>query len=233
MNRTTAFRSALIAALAAMVGACGSAPQVAPEAPPAPSQSVAQADQRLAAVARERATIEATFAQRERECYEKFFVTRCLDEAKERRRVGLAAQRVIEIEAARYKRQAAVDERDRNIAQAEKEMAAEEARMAAEPPPPPREVNQAPPPRPDPVARRIAKHNEKLKAAEAREKAEAGKRAANAAEFEQRKRQSEAHQREVAERLAEKKAKADKEAEKARAKQALPVAKPAAVPPVN
>jgi hypothetical protein len=214
--------------LAALVGACGSAPQVVPDAAPAPSQSVAQADQRLAAVARERAAIEATFARRERECYEKFFVTRCLDEAKERRRIGLAAQRVIEIEAARYKRQAVVDERDRNIAQAEKEMAAEEARMAAEPPAPPREVSQTPPPRPDPVARRIARHNEKLKAAEAREKAEAGKRAANAAEFEKRKRQSEARQQEVAERMAEKKAKAEKEKQK----QALPAA-PAAAPPVK
>ncbi|HEX9173305.1 MAG TPA: hypothetical protein VF861_11635, partial [Telluria sp.] len=93
--------------------------------------------------------------------------------------------------------------------------------------------SQTPPPRPDPVARRIARHNQKLKAAEAREKAEAGKRAANAAEFEKRKRQSEEHQREVAERVAEKKAKADKQAEKEKQKQALPVAKPAAAPPVK
>jgi colicin import membrane protein len=222
MKVSTAFRSAAVALLAAVLGACGSAPQVAPETAPAPSQSVAQANQRLASVARERAAIEARYAQREHDCYQKFLVNRCLSAAKERRRLALAAQRTIEIEAAHYKRQAAVDERDRAIAKAEKEQAAEEARLAAEPPAPPRQVSQTPPPRPAPVASRIAKHNEKLKQVEAREKANAGKRAANVAAFERRKRASAERQKEVAARLAEKKAKAEK------AKQpAAPVTPPA------
>jgi colicin import membrane protein len=222
MKVSTAFRSAAAALLAAVLGACGSAPQVAPETAPAPSQSVAQANQRLASVARERAAIEARYAQREHDCYQKFLVNRCLSAAKERRRLALAAQRTIEIEAAHYKRQAAVDERDRAIAKAEKEQAAEEARLAAEPPAPPRQVSQTPPPRPAPVANRIAKHNEKLKQVEAREKANAGKRAANVAAFERRKRASAERQKEVAARLAEKKAKAEK------AKQpAAPVTPPA------
>jgi hypothetical protein len=209
--------------LAAILGACGSAPQVAPATAPAPSQSVAQADQRLAAVARERAAIEAAYAEREHACYQKFFVNNCLDEARETRRTGLAAQRKIEIEAARYKRQAAVDERDRAIAQAEKEAAAEEARLAAEPPAPPKQVAGTPPPRPKPVASRIARHSEKLKQTEAREKAEAGQRAANVAAFERRKRESEERQKEVAARLAEK-------AAKAKEKQAAPAGTPPAAP---
>jgi flagellar biosynthesis GTPase FlhF len=221
MKVPTASRIATAAVLAAMLGACGSAPQVAPEPAAPPSQSVAQADQRLAAVARDRAAIEAAYAQREHECYQKFFVTNCLGAAKEGRRLALLTQRAIEIEAARYKRQAAVDERDRAIAKADNEMAAEEARQAAEPPAPPRQVSDVPPPRPEPVARRIAKHNEKLKQAEEREKADAGKRAAKVRAFERRKRQSEERQREVAERLAEKKARAAGETQPA----------PAAPPP--
>jgi colicin import membrane protein len=213
MKVTSAFRIATAAMLAAILGACGSAPQVAP-APAVPvTQSVAQADQRLAAVARERAAIEARYAEREHACYQRFLVNRCLSAAKDRRHVALAAQRAIEIEAARYKRQAAVDARDRDIATAENELKAEEARLSAEPPapPPPRQVSQTPPPRPDPVASRIARHNEKLKQAEAREKADAGKRASRAAAFERRKRQSEERQKDVAKRLAEKAAKAAKE----------------------
>jgi colicin import membrane protein len=224
MKVTSAFRTAVAAMLAASLGACGSTPQVAPEPAVPPSQSVAQADQRLASVARERAAVEAAYAQREQECYQKFFVNNCLAEAKERRRLGLLTQRAIEIEAARYKRQAAVDERDRAMAKAENEMAAEEARLAAEPPAPPRQVSDVPPPRPKPVASRIAQHNEKLKQAEEREKAEAGNRAAKARAFERRKRQSEERQKEVAARLAEKKAKA------AGAKQPGPAATPATPP---
>jgi colicin import membrane protein len=222
MKVPTAFCSAGAVMLAAILGACGSAPQVAPATAPAPSQSVAQADQRLAAVARERAAIEATYAEREHACYQKFFVNNCLDEARETRRTGLAAQRKIEIEAARYKRQAAVDERDRAIAQAEKAAAAEEARLAAEPPAPPKQVAGTPP-RPKPVASRIARHNEKLKQTEAREKAEAGQRAANVAAFERRKRESEERQKEVAARLAQK-------AAKAKEKQAAPAVTPPAPP---
>jgi colicin import membrane protein len=211
MKVTSAFRIAAAAMLAAILGACGSAPQVAP-APAVPvTQSVAQADQRLAAVARERAAIEARYAEREHACYQRFLVNRCLSAAKDRRHVALAAQRAIEIEAARYKRQAAVDARDRDIATAENELKAEEARLSAEPPAAPRQVSQTPPPRPDPVASRIARHNEKLKQAEARDKADAGKRASRAAAFERRKRQSEERQKDVAKRLAEKAAKAAKE----------------------
>jgi colicin import membrane protein len=224
MKVPNAFRSAAAVMLAASLGACGSAPQVAPEVAVPPSQSVAQADQRLASVARERAAIAAAYAQREHECYQKFLVNNCLAEAKERRRLGLLTQRAFEIEAARYKRQAAVDERDRAIAKAETEMAAEEARLAAEPPAPPRQVSDVRPPRPKPVASRIAQHNEKLKQAEAREKADAGKRAANVRAFERRKRQSEERQKDVAARLAEKKAKA------AGAKQQGAAATPAAPP---
>ena len=122
--------------LTALLSACASPEPVPREVPPPPVTSVAQADQQLAAVARERAAIEARFAERERVCYDKFFVNRCLDDAKERRRTALAAQRAIEVQAERFKRQAVADERDRNVAEAERRFEEQEARMAAEPPKP-------------------------------------------------------------------------------------------------
>lgn len=215
------------ALLAAALSACASVePGPSVEAVD-PTTSVAQADQRLAAVAAERAAIEARYAEREALCYEKFFVNHCLDEAKERRRVALAAQRNIEIEAERFKRRTKVEERDREIAAAEAEYRAEEARLANEPPPAPREVTPLPPAKPSPAASRMARRNAKAKEEAARAPIDAAKAAANAREFEERKRKSEQKQKEVAERVAEREAKAAarKAEEEKRAKAAAPAGK--------
>ncbi|WP_409266310.1 hypothetical protein [Massilia sp. BHUDP2] len=213
------------AAVAASLSACASV-----EPGPAletvdPTTSVEQADQRLAAVAVERAAIEARYAEREAVCYEKFFVNNCLDEAKERRRVALNAQRNIEIEAERFKRRVKVEERDREIAAADAEYKAEEARLAAEPPPPPRDTTALPPPKPSPAASRMARRNAKAKEEAARAPEEAAKAAANARAFEERKRKSEEKQKEVAQRVAERQAKAAaRKAEEEKAKAATPAA---------
>ena len=216
MKRQFVLRSIAGAALAGVLAACGTAEQAPRQAPPAPVASVEQAEQRLAEVAAERAAVQARFAEREAVCYEKFFVNNCLDEAKERRRAALAAQRAIEIDAERFIRQAKVDERDRAIAEAEARLAAEEARLAAEPPKPPRQASEAPPPKPAPVKSRIARHNERMKEAAAREQDEAAKRAANVKAFEERKRESEERQRAVAQRKAEREARAAREAREAK-----------------
>jgi hypothetical protein len=195
----------LVALCAVLLAACASAPEVSAGPAPTPVTSVEQADQRLAAVTRERAAIELRFTERERACYQKFFVTRCVDEAKERHRSALAAQRAIEIDAEHFKRKAKVEERDRAMAEANAQFQAEEARRAAEPRPAPKQPDEAlPPAKPKPLAERIARHGAKLKEEQAREQAEAAKRAANVREYEARKRESEERQRKVAERMAEK-----------------------------
>jgi hypothetical protein len=215
---------ALLCALLAACAGNGPAPR---EVAAPPVTSVAQADQQLAAVKRERAGIEARFAEREAECYKKFFVNRCLDEAKERRRSALSAQRAIEIQAERFKRQATVDERDRKLAEADKKYREEEARMATEPPRTPREIEAAPPPRAATAPARIAERDARLKQAEAKEAAEAPKRAQSVRDFERRKAESEEHQRDVARRKAERAAKQAKKAEEEKAKAAGNPAPPA------
>ena len=207
-------RALAVALSAALLGACASQDVVPREVPPPPVTSVAQADQQLAAVARERAAIEARFAERERVCYDKFFVNNCLDEAKERRRSALAAQRAIEVQAERFKRQAIVEERDRNLAEAERRFKEQEARLAAEPPKPAPEP--APPPRKPAAPARMAEHNARLRAEQKDEAANAAKRAQNVRDYEARKAQSEERQRKVAQRKAEKAAKAAKEAKEAK-----------------
>jgi hypothetical protein len=208
MTKLLAFQSAGAMALAALVLAgCGSEPVVSGGPAPVPTTSVAQAEQRLAAVEQERAAIEARFSAREQECYRKFFVNHCLDEAKDRRRTALAAQRAIEIEAEHFQRKAKVDERDRAMAEAEARYREEEARIAAQPAAQPSQPAEAPPRKPAPVAERLAKHNAKARSDEARDEADAAKRAANVKAYEERKRQSEERQRKVAKRKADKAAK--------------------------
>jgi hypothetical protein len=208
------------ALLCMLLAACAGNRPAPREAPPPPVTSVAQADQQLAAVARERAAVEARFAERERVCYAKFFVTSCLDEAKERRRSALAAQRAIEVQAERFKRQATVEERDRKLAEADKKYREEEARMATEPPKPAHVVEAAPPPRAATVPGRVAERDARLKAAEVKEAADASKRAQNVRDFERRKAESEERQRAVARKKAERAAKAAKKAEEEKAKAA-------------
>jgi hypothetical protein len=224
-TRTVRAGAALLAA--ALLAACAG-PDVAPrEVPPPPVTSVAQADQQLAAVARERAAIEARFAERERVCYDKFFVNNCLDEAKERRRNALAAQRAIEVQAERFKRQAVVEERDRNLAEADRRFKEQEAKLAAEPPKPAPEPAPAPPPRKPTVADRTAQRDARLRAEQQQEAADAGKRAQNVRDYEARKAESAERQRKVAERKAEKAAKAAKEAKAAEDAKAKPAPDPA------
>ena len=202
------------ALLAGLLAACATTDPAPMTLATEPTTSVAQADQRLAAVAKERAAIEARYAEREAVCYEKFFVNKCLDEAQERRRNALSAQRAIEIEAERYKRRLKVEERDRAMAKAEAEYQAQEAALAAQPPAPPREPAALPPPRP-----RAAGERQKQRGREDAESLTAAERAENVKDFAERKRKSEERQKEVARRMAEREAKAAKRAaEEAKAK---------------
>ena len=206
-NAQSILQRAACALVLGLLAACASERQAPPPAPSSPTTSVAQADVRLAAVAAERAAIEANFAAREAVCYDKFFVNNCLDEAKERRRGAEAVQRAIEIEAEHFKRKFKVDERDRQMAESDARYREEEARNAVQPPAAPKVPTVAPPPRPSPVAGRMARHNQKAEQDAAKEAADAPKRAANAAAYEERLRKSEERQRLVAQRKAEREAK--------------------------
>lgn len=214
MNHHPTLRRLAGVCLAALLGACSTVDQTATEAPAAPSTSVAQAEQRLGAVAAERAAIEARYAEREAVCYDKFFVNRCLDQANERRRVALLAQRAIEIEAERYLRRSKVEERDRAIAEAEAAYQKEEAELAANPP----AVKQAEPTPPPRTKTADSRREQRAQENKARPEDDAAVRAANVAAYEERKRKSEERQKEVARRVAEREAKAARRAAEAAAK---------------
>jgi len=212
MTRQPMLRLTAIAAsisLTLLLGACANTELAQEETPPAPTTSPEQAEQRLAAVAAQRAAIEARYADREAVCYDKFFVNRCLDEAREVRRAALVTQRAIEIEASHYLRRLKVDERDKAIAEADAAYAQEEAKLAAEPPAVKDPAGAAlPPPRTKPGESRVVRSQQRAQETAANAEKEAAERAANVAAYEERRRKSEERQKEVARRVAEREAKA-------------------------
>jgi hypothetical protein len=216
--------AAMLAALAALAAPAqaqtiGQDPVGAPRVPQ--SHSVEQANATLEQVARDRAAVNDEFAASERVCYSKFFVNRCLDAAKEKRRAALANLRAVEVEAQHFKRADSVAKRDADLAERARKDADEQAARAAEPPKPPKVADETPRPAPrgGKVVDREAEHAARLKRMEAQDAADAGKRAANVAAFEKKKADSERRQAEVAKKKAESDAKraAKEEAEKKKA----------------
>lgn len=198
-------RAVAVACLAALQ-ACSVVllpPNVTPVVPLA--QSVEQADNTLEEVKRDRAATEARYAAAEQVCYAKFFVNNCLDKAKEERRSKLAVLNALENDAQYFKRKASVDERDRELAQAEKDFAIEEAKRAAEVTPRP-EVKPLPPPRGNPAARQAAQKAREAKQA-AQDQVRESERAGKIAAFEKKQADARERQKRVAEKVAAKAAK--------------------------
>ena len=77
--------------------------------------SVEHADEVIRDVAGQRTAVAARYAREQQACSSVFFMTRCLDEARERRRAALASLRPPEIEANAFKRRDRVTERDKAI----------------------------------------------------------------------------------------------------------------------
>lgn len=185
----------------------------------AQTQSVEQADATLAKVEQERARVEAEFADSERDCYSRFFVNACLDKAKEKRHGELTRLRAQEVEANHFKREDSVKRRDAELAErARKDAEEQAARMAAEPKAPKVVADEAPITRPSgpSVAEREAQHEARVKRQEAEDAANAGKRAANRAAFEQKAADAQRRQAAVARKKeeAEQKRAAQEEAER-------------------
>ena len=188
----------------------------------AQTQSVEQADATLAKVEQERARVEAVFADSERDCYTRFFVNACLDQAKEKRHGELTRLRALEVEANHFKREDSVKRRDAELAErARKDAEEQAARQAAEPKPvkvAPDETPKARPSGPS-SAEREAQHEARVKRQEAEDAANAGKRAANRAAFEKKAEESQRRQAAVARKKeeAEQKRAAQEEAERKKA----------------
>ena len=207
--RFTGFYSSIAALLTALALTACSTVLLPPNEPVTVPlvASTEQADAALAEVRRERASIDARYAGAEQVCYARFFVNTCLDKAKEERRSKQAYLNAVENDAQYFKRKASVDERDRQVAQAEKEFAADEARRAAEPTPAPRLPTKPVPPAKGKLAGRQAQHDARAKQQAAEDQVKAAEVSGNVAAFAKKQTDAADRQRKVAEKLAQKAAK--------------------------
>lgn len=123
MNTCRALKLSLLS-LTALLPALWTAPAVAgPEAELLaryPAQSIAsvkQADAALDEVKPMREQIERMYLDEQAACYERFLVSSCLAEAKDKRRKSMQAVRRVEVEAKAFLRKDKADERDRAVAE--------------------------------------------------------------------------------------------------------------------
>lgn len=200
-------------AAALFLTGCGTELLAIPAAAPVPSfTSVTEAEQALDQAKSDRTKLEAEFAQRERVCHERFFVNRCLDEAKERRRAGMGIVRAIEVEAERYKRETAANDHDRELARVEAQLAIEEASRAAEATPPRApETDEPPKPSGKPLSQRLAEKAAREAALAKKDAASAARRAKAVADREARRAASERRQKAVEEKKRERAEKESKQ----------------------
>jgi colicin import membrane protein len=202
-------RSTSSLAALALLAACGATLPPEPPAAVVPlTHSVEQANSKLEEAHRDRDAIEARYDAEEVLCGQRFFVTRCIEAAREKRRAALVTVRAVEIEAEYFKRKHAADERDRALAEAQRQDEIAAARRAAEPPAAPMEEKPAHVPKPGKTPQQSeTAHEAKLKSIAAREAARADKRAANAVAFEEKEKDAERRKQRVEEKKAKRAAK--------------------------
>lgn len=89
--------------------------------------SAETADQALQDVKRQRALAQERFAREAAVCYEKFFVTACVDAAKDRRRMALKQLESIEVEANAFLRRSRAEKRDQVLRERQAKQDAQDA----------------------------------------------------------------------------------------------------------
>ncbi|MBS0308724.1 MAG: hypothetical protein JSS58_07105 [Proteobacteria bacterium] len=204
---------------AAQQATASSADELVTRYPKGSIQTTAQADRVLAEVTQARARTEIQFNDEQRECYRKFFVSDCVDAAKERHRMALNKIAPIEVEATIFKRKANVAERDQALAEKqvrdqadaeerlkklpENERAAAEKTARVE-----RKVGdaQSAPDVPRENTARIQEHAAHLNAQQRAEADKAPERAQNAADYQKKVQEAQERQRKIAEKKQKKEA---------------------------
>jgi hypothetical protein len=192
---------------------------------------VATADQALAAASTERARIDKQLIRQQRACYQKFFVSSCLEKVKNAHRAESRKIKSIEIEANTYLRQARADDRDAALleqqakdladaprrAEEQKRNALENAKKVDESARRMAEADARATAAAVTPEQRLAEHNKKMQQERARQDADAKMREENAVAYTEKAKAARERQKQVA---ANKARKAADRAAKAAAKAA-------------
>ncbi|NUT62497.1 hypothetical protein [Herbaspirillum sp. C9C3] len=193
-------------------------PPIAQRYPAGSIKSDELAQKALEEAAEDRQAAELRYILDQRACYPKFLVSDCLEAARDRKRLTDKGIKAVEYEAKVFQRQAAVDDRDRSLAEQrakdeedsarrlaeQKQKEADSARKVKESRAKNSEVQQRIDQNKDvPADYRVRQHEAEVQRQKAEEAARAPARAANAAERQRRIQQAEEHRLEVERKKAE------------------------------
>ncbi len=84
-------------------------------------QTVERANQAIDDVQRERDLLQESFLDKKDDCLQRFFVSSCLNKAKEAKRQAKKQLRTVEVEANAFLRKDKADERDRGVAERQRQ----------------------------------------------------------------------------------------------------------------
>lgn len=217
--RFTVLQALVLSVVLSSAAAAQEGQSAAERFPPGSIASLETAEQALSMVEAERARAYARFAEEENTCRSRFFMNRCIEQAKERRRQALQPLETLELEAKRFQRQQRALERDRELAERRARAAEKEARAAAAEPRTKPEPRPVPPPAP--VVEPPAPKRVRPTLTPEQEREAARERAENEAAYARKVQAAKEHQEAVARRKAEKeRRRAEREAAAAKAVEA-------------
>jgi colicin import membrane protein len=181
-------------------------------------ESIATADAVLLQASKERVLLGDRYIDDQRACFKKFFVSSCLEDAKERNRISIKQVREVEVVANEFKRQSKADDRDKSLseqrikdeqdairrARDQKDKQASSARKVKDGAIKQHSVSEREAQAAGHADDRVRAHQAKVQSDAAAEAAKAPQRAANEQAYKEKAKAAEAHRRDVAEKKAEK-----------------------------
>lgn len=181
-------------------------------------QSTETADAVLLQASKERTMLGDRYIDDQRDCFKKFFVSSCLEDAKERNRISLKQVREVEVAADEFKRQSKADDRDKSLseqrikdeqdairrAKDQKDKQASSARKTKDSAVKQRSVSERETQAAGHADDRVKAHQAKVQSDAAAEAAKAPQRAANEKAYKEKVKAAEAHRLDVAAKKAEK-----------------------------
>lgn len=181
-------------------------------------QSIETADAVLLQASKERVLLGDRYIDDQRACFKKFFVSSCLEDAKERNRISIKQVREVEVVANEFKRQSKADDRDKSLseqrikdeqdairrAKSQKDKLASSVRKTKDSAVKQQSVSEREAQAAGHADDRVRAHQAKVQSDAAAEAAKAPQRAANEQAYKEKAKAAEAHRRDVAAKKAEK-----------------------------
>lgn len=167
-------------------------------------RSVEDADAILAEAGKERQVINAQYMDDQRACHHRFFVSSCLEDARERNRIAVKQVREVEVAARARRRQIIADDHDKAQTEQQKAKTGASPQKKQENETSQQHVSNREHQSEGQAGLRMKTHEARLRRKQADEAARAPRRTTNEQAYQKKVEQAEAHRKKIEARKAEK-----------------------------